>query len=134
MPCSHQPTGDVHLHTRIGAAVWQLPGAWCWAAWVRPGQGAAQDTGLAQVQLEDEGLETVVRVDRPAQLGERLSLRCAFTEARAGLYRLEEALPSLADPGVHSGYTGEAAEGEAGEEEIVESGVEAEDRFLVSVH
>jgi hypothetical protein len=28
----------------------------------------AQETGLAQVQLEEEGLETVVRIDRPAQV------------------------------------------------------------------
>ena len=100
---------------------------------MRPGQGAAQDTGLAQVQLEGEGLETVVRVDRPAQPGERLSLRCAFTDARAGLYRLEEALPSVANPDV-PGYIGEAAEGETGEEEVAESGTEAEDRIFASVH
>jgi hypothetical protein len=84
------------------------------------------------VQLEAEGLETIVRVDRPAQLGERLLLRCAFTDARAGLYRLEEALPCVAVSNL-PGYVGEAAEGEAGEEEVAESGVEAENRFLVSV-
>lgn len=50
-----------------------------------------QDTGLAQVQLDESGLETVVRIDRPATVGEHLELRCASTDVRAGIYRLEEA-------------------------------------------
>lgn len=126
------PVGLCFCTLGLGLLFGNVSDAWCWAAWVRPGQGAAQDTGLAQVQLEGEGLETVVRVDRPAKPGERLSLRCAFTDARAGLYRLEEALPSLADPDVPG--SGEAAEGETGEEEVAESGIEAEDRIFVSVH
>ncbi|KAK9915314.1 hypothetical protein WJX75_007493 [Coccomyxa subellipsoidea] len=58
--------------------------------WIR------QDTGLAQVQLEESALETVVRIDRPAKIGERLELSCAAADARMGVYRLEEAyqLPS----------------------------------------
>lgn len=50
-----------------------------------------QDTGLAQVQLKEEGLETVVRIDRPARVGEHLQLACSHTDVRSGLYRLEEA-------------------------------------------
>lgn len=87
-----------------------------------------QDTGLAQVQLEDEGLETVVRVDRPAAVGERLLLRCAFTEPRSGLYRLEEAIPTS----VELQYIGEEAK--AVDEEATESSVgahEAEDRVAI---
>ena len=55
-----------------------------------------QDTGLAQVLLDESGLETVVRIDRPATVGERLELLCASTDVRAGIYRLEEASPLLA--------------------------------------
>ena len=91
-------------------------------------QRAVQETGLAQVQLDAEGLETVVRVDRPAAVGERLLLRCAFTDARSGLYRLEEALPD----GTALQYVGE--EGEAASEEAVESSAaihEADDRVAM---
>ena len=91
-------------------------------------QSAVQETGLAQVQLDEEGLETVVRVDRPAAVGERLLLRCAFTDARSGLYRLEEALPD----GTVLQYIGE--EDEAASEEAVDSSAvvhEADDRVAM---
>jgi len=84
-----------------------------------------QDTGLAQVQLEEEGLETVTRVDRPAMVGENLVLRCAFTDARGGQYRLEEAQL----PADKAQYAGEAAEG--ADEDTTETGHESEDRVAV---
>lgn len=83
-----------------------------------------QDTGLAQIQLDDEGLETVTRIDRPAAVGEQLVLRCAFADARSGLYRLEEAQL----PAAEVLYAGEAAEAD---EEGAESSHDAEDRVAI---
>ena len=85
---------------------------------------ALQDTGLAQIQLDEEGLETVTRIDRPAAVGEQLVLRCAFADARGGLYRLEEAqLPAAELP-----FDGEAAEADM---ESFESSHDAEDRVAI---
>ncbi|CAL8468647.1 g8187 [Coccomyxa elongata] len=88
--------------------------------WIR------QDTGLAQVQLDESGLETVVRIDRPATVGERLELRCASTDVRAGIYRLEEAhrLPAQQAEGA---YLGEPGEGEEEDGMQVDTAAAAED-------
>ena len=81
---------------------------------LKTGQSAVQDTGLAQIQLDDEGLETVARIDRPAAVGDRLVLRCALADLRSGLYRLEEALQLAAEVG-YAGEDAEAADGEDAE-------------------
>ena len=96
----------------------------------------AQDTGLAQVQLEESALETVVRIDRPAKIGERLELSCAAADARMGVYRLEEAYQLPSQQGTPQqtddstlAYLGEPGEaddedgsfGEAGREDSVVS-------------
>ena len=84
-----------------------------------------QETGLAQIQLDNEGLETVTRIDRPAAVGEQLVLRCAFADARSGLYRLEEAqLPPMEVP-----YAGEAAE--VADEEGTGNSHNADDRVAI---
>lgn len=92
---------------------------------------------MAQVQLEESALEAVVRIDRPAKVGERLVLSCAAADPRNGLYRLEEAprLPqegangeSEAAEGMPLAYVGEP--GEADEEGEFADGALADDRAL----
>jgi hypothetical protein len=69
------------------------------------------------VQLEEEGLETVVRIDRPARLGERLLLACVHTDVRSGMFRLEEAyraplLQGTGETDTQLAFLGEPGEGE----------------------
>ena len=83
-----------------------------------------QDTGLAQVQLEEEGIETVVPINRPAKVGERLLLRCVFTDVRGNLYRLEEDFrPQHETADQYLGEPGEADE-DADEAIAAERGTE----------
>lgn len=48
------------------------------------------DAGLARVMLEDTGLETIMKITRPARAGTRLRVRCASADPLMGSYRLEE--------------------------------------------
>ena len=43
-----------------------------------------QESGLARVLLQDLGLETVMRIDRPASPGDKLSVRCKFVDVPTG--------------------------------------------------
>eukprot|EP00891_Asterochloris_glomerata_P003086 jgi/Astpho2/3086/Aster-x0560 len=51
------------------------------------------ESGLARVLLQDLGLETVMRIDRPASPGDVLDVRCKFVDVPTGRYTLTEAEP-----------------------------------------
>lgn len=63
------------------------PGA-AWDAtllgWVR------QESGLGAVLLDDLGLETVARINRPASPGAPLRVRCVHADPEQGVFRLED--------------------------------------------
>ena len=51
--------------------------------------------GWGQVILMDLGLETTMRIDGPAVLGEEFLVRCAFVDTADGIYRLQQAAPAM---------------------------------------
>jgi exoribonuclease-2 len=50
-----------------------------------------QEAGLGRVLLEGLGLETIVRVSRPAVPGTSFAVKCVSADPLLGMYRLEEA-------------------------------------------
>jgi hypothetical protein len=46
--------------------------------------------GWGQVILTDLGLETGIRIDSPAVLGDEFFVRCAFVDTSDGIYRLQQ--------------------------------------------
>ncbi|KAK9829763.1 hypothetical protein WJX72_007759 [[Myrmecia] bisecta] len=123
-----------HIRTTAPKQTWPA----LFLVWVR------QDLGLARVLLEDLGLETVTRINRPLMPGERLQLACTFVDVRNGLFRLEEPFGSQAPQADAPGLGGygsapgdldlhrlsgmmEDGDSEAGSSETVYVGSENED-------
>ena len=50
-----------------------------------------QESGLARVLLPELGLETVMRINRPARAGDPLQVRVGFVDVPQGIYKLNEA-------------------------------------------
>ena len=46
---------------------------------------------MAKVLLNNLGLETIARVDRPAMIGETLHLKCTFIDVSEGIVKLADA-------------------------------------------
>ena len=53
---------------------------------------------MAKVQLTESGLETMVRVNRPAQPGESLTLICSAADTAPAKYQLEERFTPVLQP------------------------------------
>ena len=49
-----------------------------------------QESGLARVLLPELGLETVMRIDRPARPGDTLQVCVGFVDVSKGIYKLNE--------------------------------------------
>lgn len=49
-----------------------------------------QESGLARVLLPELGLETVMRIDRPARPGDTLQVCVGFVDVPKGIYKLTE--------------------------------------------
>ena len=56
-----------------------------------------QESGLARVLLEEIGLETVMKVNRPAQSGDRFTVSVGYVDVPKGIFKLEEDLSGSAD-------------------------------------
>ena len=52
-----------------------------------------QEAGLGRVLLEEMGLETVVRINRPVRPGDELEVRCSHVDVKQGVWRLDAAAP-----------------------------------------
>lgn len=50
-----------------------------------------QESGLARVLLPELGLETVMRINRPAKPGDTLQACVGFVDVPQGIYKLDEA-------------------------------------------
>ena len=50
-----------------------------------------QESGLARILLPELGLETVMRIDRPAKPGDQLDIRVSFIDVPKGIFRFHEA-------------------------------------------
>ncbi len=46
--------------------------------------------GWGKVMLTDLGLETALRIDGPAALGDEFDVRCAFVDTSDGIYKLQQ--------------------------------------------
>lgn len=49
-----------------------------------------QESGLARVLLPELGLETIMRIDRPARPGDTLQVCVGFVDVPKGIYKLNE--------------------------------------------
>lgn len=49
-----------------------------------------QESGLARVLLPELGLETIMRIDRPARPGDTLQVCVGFVDVPKGVYKLNE--------------------------------------------
>lgn len=49
-----------------------------------------QESGLARVLLQDIGLETVMKINRPAQPGDKLTAYVGYVDVVKGIYKFEE--------------------------------------------
>lgn len=49
-----------------------------------------QESGLARVLLPELGLETIMRIDRPARPGDTLQVCVGFVDIPKGIYKLNE--------------------------------------------
>lgn len=58
---------------------------------------ALQEAGLARILLEDVGLETVVRINRPARLGEKLMVSVGFVDVPKGIFKFDESFSGSND-------------------------------------
>ena len=50
-----------------------------------------QESGLARILLPDLGLETVMRINRPAKPGDDLDICVSFIDVPKGIYKFTEA-------------------------------------------
>ena len=50
-----------------------------------------QESGLARILMPDLGLETVMRINRPAKPGDELDICVAFIDVPKGIYKFNEA-------------------------------------------
>lgn len=73
-----------------------------------------QESGLARVLLPELGLETVMRIDRPARPGDTLQVCVGFVDVPKGIYKLTEldffASASLSSTDVDEAVGEEAAD------------------------
>lgn len=56
-----------------------------------------QEAGLARILLEDIGLETIMKINRPAQPGDKLTVSVGYVDIPKGVYKFEESLTSSTD-------------------------------------
>ena len=56
-----------------------------------PPAAALQESGLARVLLPELGLETIMRINRPAKPGDTLQASVGFVDVPKGVYKLDEA-------------------------------------------
>lgn len=71
-----------------------------------------QESGLARVLLPELGLETVMRIDRPARPGDTLQVCVGFVDVPKGIYKLTE-LDFFASASLSSTDVDEAVDEEA---------------------
>lgn len=84
-----------------------------------------QESGLARVLLPELGLETVMRIDRPARPGDTLQVCVGFVDVPKGIYKLTE-LDFFASASLSSTDVDEA-EDEAVDETVDEASLPAAD-------
>ena len=56
-----------------------------------------QEAGLARILLEEVGLETVVRLNRPARLGDKLAVSVGFVDVPKGIFKFDESFSGSVD-------------------------------------
>lgn len=67
-----------------------VPPAWAatFLCWLK------QEVGLGRVLVAGLGLETVVKLNAPAQPGDELLLRCSHIDVKGGFWRLDVVPPA----------------------------------------
>ena len=56
-----------------------------------------QEAGLARIMLEDIGYETIMKINRPAQPGDKLTVSVGYVDIPKGIFKFEESLTSSTD-------------------------------------
>lgn len=89
-----------------------------------------QESGLARVLLPELGLETIMRIDRPARPGDTLRVCVGLVDVPKGIYKLNEA-DFFASASLSSADVDDA-EDEAGDEASLPSLDDAQDSKVAS--